>query len=138
MGQHTKMYRQKTKYHRVRTNTYTKVYSNQQRMHQKKCLISEWWRKRQMERRVYSPEYAETLEHGKDYYGRLPWPDRVSFRSLYEDFILTEGAGTDISSGEFCIHMHDITKIPAGQKTVRYKVGDWKWIKSLTHLDLPQ
>ncbi len=132
------MYREKQKYHKVRTNQNTKTAYQHHRMQMKKIKISEWWSNRYKNRRIYSDEYEQIARKDIDYVGPLPWPDTASFRSMYEDFMISEGKGMDISSGEFCVHMHQITKIPAGTVVKRMRVEDWNWIKSCTHLDLPR
>jgi hypothetical protein len=132
------MYREKQKYHRVRTNQFTKVSRERRRMITKKQKISEWWHKRMLNRRVFSEQYEKIAVSGTDYSGPLPWPDRVAFRALYEDFMLSEGEDTDINKHEFCVHMHQITKMAAGETKVKAKVGEWKWTTSITHLNLPR
>lgn len=47
--------------------------------------VWEWWRDKLQQKRLFKDDGS--FIQGLDYYGELPWPDEVSLKALYQDFV---------------------------------------------------
>ena len=127
------MYRQKQRYHRT-PKTLDGINSARS-----KQVISRWWNKCYTDKVIFNKLSCQDLKHNVHYKGPLPWPDKVAFRSLYEEFVLY--TGYEITPNAFCAFLYPIAGLQSGSETSKEHVtiqGKKLWKTSRTLLSLPR